>query len=168
MQKLIGRSKKTKTTKVGSDGMKLYIDGVLADSDPYTGGLGTTSGGTGNYEPIAIGANTWASGDLVLTPLSGFFDGLIDEVAILDQSLSAQTIQDLYSSVATPEYVVAEEATLNVSVAEGVLANAFNVSKASIGNAASNAPSKIARTAVTARLDFRIFLSVTPPHGCSK
>ena len=94
----------------GSDGMKLYVDGALADSDPYSGGMGSTSGGIGNYEPIAIGAGTWTSGDGVVTPLIDYFDGSIDEVAIFDQALTAQTIQDLYDA-ATPEYVVAEGST---------------------------------------------------------
>ena len=33
--------------------MQLYLDGQLVDSDVYTGGLGTTSGGSGNVEGIA-------------------------------------------------------------------------------------------------------------------
>jgi parallel beta-helix repeat protein len=39
----------------GSAGMQLYIDGNAPDTNPYTGGLGTTSGGAGNFEPIALG-----------------------------------------------------------------------------------------------------------------
>ena len=55
----------------GDAGMQLYLDGSLVDSDAYTGGLGTTSGGSGNYEPIAIGANTYASGDLTIYAAGG-------------------------------------------------------------------------------------------------
>jgi prepilin-type N-terminal cleavage/methylation domain-containing protein len=82
----------------GADGMKLYVDGVLRDSDPYTGGLGTTSGGTGNHEPISIGASSWGSGDLVVTPLTHYFDGIIDTVAIYDTALSATEIQALHAA----------------------------------------------------------------------
>lgn len=38
----------------GPLGMKLYLDGVLVDENPgYTGGLGASSGGTGNLQPWA-------------------------------------------------------------------------------------------------------------------
>ena len=37
------------TLSFGSAGMALYLDGALVDTDAYTGGLGTTSGGIGNY-----------------------------------------------------------------------------------------------------------------------
>jgi len=79
----------------GSDGMKLYINGVLADTDSYTGGLGPTSGDIGNYEPLAIGANTWQTDDTSITPLQGYFDGLIDEVVVFDTQLSESDIQQL-------------------------------------------------------------------------
>ena len=37
----------------GPGGMQLYIDGMPAGTNPYTGGL------EGNAEPIVIGANQW-------------------------------------------------------------------------------------------------------------
>jgi hypothetical protein len=76
----------------GSGGMKLYLDGVLEDTDPYTGGTGTTSGGTGNFEPIVIGANSWTSGNLVATPVTNHFLGEIDETAIFDYALQSSEI----------------------------------------------------------------------------
>ncbi len=79
----------------GSDGMKLYLDGLEVDTDPYTGGLGTTSGGIGNYEPLALGACTWISGDLVITPLTYYFDGALDNVHIYNQTLTAEDVAAL-------------------------------------------------------------------------
>ena len=83
----------------GADGMKLYVDGGLVDSDPYTGGLGTTSGGAGNYEPIVLGANTWASDNLTHTPLSSYFEGMIDEVSIFSRALTEPEVTDLNAGV---------------------------------------------------------------------
>lgn len=81
----------------GVGGLELYFDGVLEDSDAYEGGLGTTSGGTGNYEPIVLGANPWASGNLSATPLIEYFPGTIDEVGILSERWDSSTIAALYS-----------------------------------------------------------------------
>ena len=106
----------------GSGGMALYLDGQVVDTHSYTGGLGTTSGGSGNFEPIAIGADTGSSGNLVVTPLTQFFAGSIDEVAIFGSELSGGTIQDLYAS-GLGQYAVAEDGMLSVSVSEGVLSN---------------------------------------------
>lgn len=76
----------------GADGFHLYLDGVLADSNSYVGGLGSSSGGTGNLEPIVIGANSWASSEQSATPVQDFFTGSIDEVQIYNDSLSAAEI----------------------------------------------------------------------------
>ncbi|MCP3904103.1 MAG: LamG domain-containing protein [Planctomycetes bacterium] len=50
----------------GSNGMLLFLDSELVDFDPYTGGLGTSSGGTGNTQPWSIGAGHLGSGGTVL------------------------------------------------------------------------------------------------------
>ena len=76
----------------GEGGAQLYIDGALADDDTYTGGLGASSGGVGNFEPMVIGGNTWQSGDLVATPVKNFFNGYIDDVRIYDARLSSTGI----------------------------------------------------------------------------
>ncbi len=81
----------------GAGGVKLYLDGTLADSDSYTGGLGTNSGGTGNYEPLVLGSCSWGSGDLAHTPLSYYFRGLIDDVRIYNYPLNTDQVSDLYS-----------------------------------------------------------------------
>ena len=102
----------------GSTGMALYLDGQLVDTDTYTGGLGTTSGGAGNFEPIAIGAGTQNSGNLTVTPVSQLFTGVIDEVAILGAALDAATIQDLYAA-GIQHYQLVHDTTLNVTSTEG-------------------------------------------------
>ncbi len=72
----------------GEGGMKLYVDGQLVDSDSYTGGMGTTSGGAGNHEPIVIGASSRSSDNGRATPTSQHFEGRIDGVAIHGGSIS--------------------------------------------------------------------------------
>jgi concanavalin A-like lectin/glucanase superfamily protein/VCBS repeat protein len=79
----------------GTGGMELYIDGVLLDTDPYAGGLGTTSGGIGNYEPLVIGGGTYSSGNLSATPTNDLFTGTIDEVSLFSGRLDGPTIASL-------------------------------------------------------------------------
>jgi hypothetical protein len=77
--------------------MALSIDGGVPVTDPYTGGLGTTSGGAGNFEPIALGAGTTISDDLVVTPTDWHFNGYLDDVRIYDGALSQSEIAALAS-----------------------------------------------------------------------
>ena len=86
----------------GDAGMFLYIDGMQVDSNGYTGGLGETSGGPGNFEPIVLGANSWGSDDGSATPLSGFLSGLMDEVLIFDDQLSGASIAALHEAKGIP------------------------------------------------------------------
>ena len=81
----------------GPDGMALSIDGGVPVTDPYTGGLGTTSGGAGNFEPIALGAGTTLSDDLLVTPTDWHFNGYLDDVRIYDGALSQSEIIALAS-----------------------------------------------------------------------
>ncbi len=81
----------------GSEGMKLYVNGTEEDSDSYQGGLGSTSGGSGNTEPFVLGANTWTSGTGSVTPLSNYFSGFIDDLRIYDDALSASQAANLHS-----------------------------------------------------------------------
>lgn len=85
----------------GTSGFRLYINGSLVDSDGYNGGLGTSSGGAGNYEPIAIGVSTIISGDLSATPWKWPFRGRIDEVALFGSVLNATAVQALYTAGST-------------------------------------------------------------------
>ncbi len=75
----------------GSDGMKLYLDGALMDSNSYTGGL------QGNKEPIAIGAHEMFSGDESADILRDAFDGTVSTVKLYGEALSQQDIQQLAS-----------------------------------------------------------------------
>ena len=109
----------------GYGGMQLYLDGSRVDTNPYAGGFGTTSGGAGNKEPIAIGAGTRTSGNGTVTPLNDYFDGRIDEVAIFGTALSGADINRLNGG-ALQHYTLAEDTSLSVAAAEGVLANDFD------------------------------------------
>ena len=80
----------------GSEGMKLYMDGALVDSESYYGGLGATSGGVGNFEPIVLGASARHSGDRRASPLRDFYSGCLDEVAIFDHALSGEQIAQVH------------------------------------------------------------------------
>lgn len=86
------------TFTFGGEGMKLYMDGSLVDTDAYAGGLGASSGGIGNYKPLALGAKTWTSGNRTVTPRTDYFSGLLDEVAVFDCALAASDVQDLYDA----------------------------------------------------------------------
>lgn len=79
----------------GPGGMKLYVDGVLVDSDAYTGGMGTTSGGAGNFEPMAFGVLTVVSGDLTLTGWTMPLLGVMDDVYAFSRALAEPEIQQL-------------------------------------------------------------------------
>jgi cysteine-rich repeat protein len=79
----------------GSDGMKLYLNGDLEDSNSYTGGLGTTSGGSGNFEPIVIGAASWNSDDLSATPVTYHFTGDIKDIRLYNKILTEAEIASL-------------------------------------------------------------------------
>ncbi len=83
----------------GSGGFRLFVNGEQAGSDPYTGGLGTTSGGSGNYEPITIGVSQRRSGELTTDDWQHPFTGRIDEVAIYDRGTYEPEILWLFNAV---------------------------------------------------------------------
>ncbi|MEO1621818.1 MAG: LamG-like jellyroll fold domain-containing protein, partial [Cyanobacteria bacterium J06632_3] len=84
----------------GSRGLELWLDGVLVDTDNYTGGLGSNSGGAGNYEPIVLGASQHSSGNLVADHLQSYFSGTLQDVRLIDKQLDSERISQL--SVAAP------------------------------------------------------------------
>lgn len=86
----------------GEEGMVLYLNGVEVDTDPYTGGLGTTSGGVGNYEPIVLGSNAWGSDDLVATPLRDYFDGTLDDFRVFNERLSESQALEIFNGAEEP------------------------------------------------------------------
>jgi len=76
----------------GPDGMKMYLNGSPAASGSYRGGTWTSSGGSGNFEPIVIGADARGSGNLTHAPLTNYFNGRIDDVRIYDYALDAAQV----------------------------------------------------------------------------
>jgi len=81
----------------GAEGFRLFLDGVERDSSDYTGGLGPSSGGDGNFEPISIGAATWHSGDRVTTGAIDFFAGSIERVSVYNRYLPVGMVLTLAS-----------------------------------------------------------------------
>ena len=106
----------------GAQGATVYVDGQIVASNPYAGGLGASSGGSGNPEQIVIGAGSTGSDPGMATPLNRFFQGFIDEVAIFNNQLSTDQIGDIFAA-GLQNYTLAENTTLNVSASEGVLIN---------------------------------------------
>ena len=76
----------------GADGVSLYVDGVEAATNSYTGGI------AGNNEPWTLGANQMYSGDEVANNLQEYFNGQIDEFALFDNALDAGQIADIATS----------------------------------------------------------------------
>ncbi|MEM7252470.1 MAG: LamG-like jellyroll fold domain-containing protein, partial [Pseudomonadota bacterium] len=106
----------------GPSGMELFLDGQSVGSNAYAGGLGTSSGGSGNTEPWVFGASTQGSGIGVVTPLTNYFAGAMDEVAFFGSELSGEQIRSLYVAGAQ-DYTINEGETLSVTAATGVLSN---------------------------------------------
>ncbi|MEM6257051.1 MAG: LamG-like jellyroll fold domain-containing protein [Planctomycetota bacterium] len=97
----------------GDGQLRAYVDGALVASANHLGGLGTSSGGVGNAEPIVFGAMNDTSGDLVATPIRHEFTGRIDDVRIYDLPLDAAQATNLAGgsdpgSRAAPGYVIAD------------------------------------------------------------
>ncbi len=83
----------------GDDGAQLYQDGNLIGSDvDFTSGLGTSSGGAGNFEAITLGATQRFSQDLSTDPLAQFLQGQIDEAAVLREQADAALVQALFEA----------------------------------------------------------------------
>ncbi len=88
----------------GDDGMDLFFDGVWVDEHDYAGGLGSSSGGVGNFEPWVLGAASWQSRDQSVTPLQHYFSGVIDEVAVFDYQLDGGQVASLHvAALSIPE-----------------------------------------------------------------
>lgn len=81
----------------GAGGLRLYLDGVLVDSDSYTGGLGTSSGGVGNEEPWTFGVDQWRSSAGLTSGWEYPFHGRLDDIRLYDQNLSEDQAADLYA-----------------------------------------------------------------------
>ena len=77
----------------GSNGMRLYINGVLEDSRSDVYGI------ENNPEPIILGSNAWSTGNGVSAPgdLRDHFIGAMDDVRLFDSQLAQNQIDELYS-----------------------------------------------------------------------
>jgi hypothetical protein len=82
----------------GEWGLVLFVDGWFADFDSYTGGLGETSGGDGNFEPWVIGADTSGTERHSSVGVDDHYRGVIDEVAIFDRILWVDELDALYTA----------------------------------------------------------------------
>ncbi|MEM9345268.1 MAG: LamG-like jellyroll fold domain-containing protein [Planctomycetota bacterium] len=97
----------------GDGELRLYLDGTLVASETHLGGLGTTSGGSGNDEPITIGVGSDTSGNQSATPVEHYFTGRVDDVRIYDLPLDATQAANLAGgsdpgSRTAPGYVIAD------------------------------------------------------------
>ncbi len=79
----------------GPGGMNLLLDGVSVGTDAWTGGLGTTGGGSGNTEPILVGAGATFSNVGSVDGMDAYFNGRIDELRLYDSQLTTAQIADL-------------------------------------------------------------------------
>ncbi|MCH8221634.1 MAG: LamG domain-containing protein, partial [Proteobacteria bacterium] len=111
----------------GPAGMALYIDGAAPVTNAYTGGLGVTSGGPGNFEPISFGANSWVSDDLLVTPTIDHFAGYMDDVRINNPALTLAEIQTLAGCTPAGPAVTSAVAEISPNdVTTSSTANAFS------------------------------------------
>ena len=106
----------------GANGMELYLDGKIIDVNGYTGGLGTTSGGTGNIESIVLGTTNSKSTQGTVDNLVNYFQGAIDEVSITGNQLNGELIKDIYAS-GVQHYTLVENTSLTIPSSAGVLIN---------------------------------------------
>ncbi|MDQ8183835.1 putative Ig domain-containing protein, partial [Pelagicoccus sp. SDUM812005] len=81
----------------GSEGVQLFLDGTLVDSNAYTGGI------TGNNEPITLGAGQQISGDGVADTLQNYFQGRIDNFEVYDFQINSGHAATLHAAVATED-----------------------------------------------------------------
>lgn len=88
------------TFTFGVEGMKLYMNDELIETNAYNGGL------VGNLEPLALGASTMYSDDGELFPMNDHWSGYMDEIVIYDTVLTPQQISDLYNCVPEPATMV--------------------------------------------------------------
>jgi hypothetical protein len=83
----------TVTVNWGGNGAALYLDGILQATNTYTGGLGATSGGEGNFAPLVIGAWSGMADDFASEGISQFFAGEIADAMIFDRALRPEEVE---------------------------------------------------------------------------
>ena len=130
----------------GSEGMKLYVDGELVDSNSYTGD--GSSGGENKFFGSQAGWTT-------------FFNGLIDEVNVWEGQLSSDELKNIFENVhevtpSTPA-IYRAPSSLSRTVTEGSNASSqsFSVGNSGDGTLSYSISDNVA------------WLSCTPPSGTS-
>jgi Concanavalin A-like lectin/glucanases superfamily len=104
----------------GPGGVKLYVDGNVAGSHAYQGGL------QGNQEPLVIGARDWKSSPGAADNLEAFFAGTIGALALYGRSLDAPAIAALgpagtaLAQVAGPDTGVSQPLSVEVVLEETI------------------------------------------------
>jgi hypothetical protein len=162
----------------GEEGMVLYLDGVEVDTDPHTGGTGTTSGGIGNYEPIVLGANAWQTADLSSDGLNGFFDGTLDDLRIYNERLSASQALEIFNGAVEPSPFLSEAIiedtsgfgdplTLAVEDVDNVAWNSGAMAFTGSTHATSLEPATKLHDAIEANGEFAIEVLLTPASSGS-
>lgn len=107
----------------GPRGAELWVDADRVAQDPsWTTGWGASAGGTGNTEPIVLGAGNSASPTGTTDALAQFTDGRLDEVAVLDGQVDGATIARI-AGAAPQDWAAASGVPLTVPASGGVLTN---------------------------------------------
>lgn len=167
------------TVTFGAGGLRLYRDGTLRQTVTYPGGMGSSSGGIGNYEPWVLGAGTTTSGDLAHLPLNEYFVGRIDDLRIYNAVLDATQIGRIYAGNAPgertePSYLVTDSSgmgtPLNLSVdstqaVSWVSGGGLTLNQSTVLRAADK-PDKI-RNGVTATGELTIEIIAKPLQNTS-
>jgi len=109
------------TVSWGEGGMKIYQNGELVASDPsYTGGL------QGNENPWTFGASQQTSGNNTANNMQDFFDGHMDDIAIFNEPMTDEQIQQLYelgvedfmSEGSSDDAIITYPVTINANLAD--------------------------------------------------
>ena len=79
----------------GRLGMSLYQDGELVASNPYSGGMGTSSGGSGNLESIILGAGSWSKNAKTGLELEGFLNGHLRTIRLYNRKINEGELSTL-------------------------------------------------------------------------
>ncbi|MDP6443826.1 MAG: LamG domain-containing protein [Pirellulaceae bacterium] len=101
----------------GPAGMRLFVDGKLAAENSHRGGLAKRDEKWANREPLVLAASEMTSQSNNHQPLTDFFAGSLDDVAIFGQQLADRQMEQLFVA-ARPRYAtIAEAYALNEPLA---------------------------------------------------
>jgi hypothetical protein len=158
----------------GAGGLRLYLNGTLSNSADYPGGLGSSSGSIGNYQPLVLGASTDNSGDLTHLPLRYQFQGYLDDVRIFNGVLDATQVARVYAGNdpgdrSEPSYLVNDTSGLgtpldlaidNTAAVTWPEGGGLSINSATVLRAADS-PDKI-RNGIAATGEFSVEINATP------